>query len=194
MSWSKTAQMVLSQWNPRLNAAKCNISSGSRLFFKTKTIFREKNMLLLKFGNNNIWPLNLYYEHTKPYCIKPEGRIHQCINCKLLSRNFFFYYLENVVCFLHLLHIFKCTSDKIFSWMQTIWTLIRLFSRCKQYESWSDCSLGSSLIWVHTVCNIVYLRTRLAPVLKTIFHQCVISYTCSQSYSDGPVLKQSHQS
>ena len=26
---------------------------------------------------------------------------------------------------------------------------------------------------------------RLAPVLKTIFHQCVISYTCSQSNSDG---------
>ena len=36
---------------------------------------------------------------------------------------------------------------------------------------------------------------RLAPVLKTIFHQCVISYTCSLSYSDGSVLrKQSHQS
>ena len=35
---------------------------------------------------------------------------------------------------------------------------------------------------------------RLAPVLKTIVHQCVISYTCSQSYSDGSVLKQSHQS
>ena len=29
---------------------------------------------------------------------------------------------------------------------------------------------------------------RLAPVLKTVFHQCVISYTCSQSYSDGSVL------
>ena len=38
-------------------------------------------------------------------------------------------------------------------------------------------------------------KVRLAPVLKTIFHQCVISYTCSQSYSEGPVLrKQSHQS
>ena len=35
---------------------------------------------------------------------------------------------------------------------------------------------------------------RLAPVLKTIFHQRVISYTCSQSDSDGSVLKQSHQS
>ena len=35
---------------------------------------------------------------------------------------------------------------------------------------------------------------RLAPVLKTIFHQCVISYTGSQSYSDGPVLRQNHQS
>ena len=29
---------------------------------------------------------------------------------------------------------------------------------------------------------------RLAPVLKPIFHQCVISYTCSQSNSDGSVL------
>ena len=29
----------------------------------------------------------------------------------------------------------------------------------------------------------------LAPVLKTIFHQCFISYTCSQSYSDGSVLR-----
>ena len=28
---------------------------------------------------------------------------------------------------------------------------------------------------------------RLAPVLKTIFHQCVISYTCSLSNSDGSV-------
>ena len=26
---------------------------------------------------------------------------------------------------------------------------------------------------------------RLAPVLKTVFHQCVISYTCSQTNSDG---------
>ena len=31
--------------------------------------------------------------------------------------------------------------------------------------------------------------SRLAPVLKTIFHQCFISYTCSQSNSDGSVLK-----
>ena len=30
---------------------------------------------------------------------------------------------------------------------------------------------------------------RLAPVLKTIFHQFVISYTCSQSNSDSSVLK-----
>ena len=30
--------------------------------------------------------------------------------------------------------------------------------------------------------------TRLAPVHKTIFHQCVISHTCSQSNSDGSVL------
>ena len=30
---------------------------------------------------------------------------------------------------------------------------------------------------------------RLAPVLKTIFHQCATSYTYSQSNSDGSVLK-----
>ena len=33
---------------------------------------------------------------------------------------------------------------------------------------------------------------RLAPVLKTIFHQYVISYTCNQSNSGGS--NQSHQS
>ena len=36
-----------------------------------------------------------------------------------------------------------------------------------------------------------FLLLRLAPVLKTIFHQCVISYTCSQSNADGSVLKYS---
>ena len=32
---------------------------------------------------------------------------------------------------------------------------------------------------------------RLAPVLKTIFHQCVMPYTCSQSISDGSVTEPS---
>ena len=32
---------------------------------------------------------------------------------------------------------------------------------------------------------VLHLIPRLAPVLKTIFHQCVISYTCSQSNSYG---------
>ena len=36
---------------------------------------------------------------------------------------------------------------------------------------------------------VVTQTGRQAPVLKTIFHQCVISYTCSQSYSDGSVLR-----
>ena len=41
----------------------------------------------------------------------------------------------------------------------------------------------------HTDAKIyLSLEPRLAPVLKTIFHQCVISYTCSQSNSDGSVL------
>ena len=43
------------------------------------------------------------------------------------------------------------------------------------------------------VDKLMYIATyklmgRLAPVLKTIFHQCVISYTCSQSNSGGSVL------
>ena len=49
----------------------------------------------------------------------------------------------------------------------------------------------------YSIDSKYYMKHRLAPVLKTIFHQCVISYTCSQSYSDGSVLrslKQSHQS
>ena len=32
---------------------------------------------------------------------------------------------------------------------------------------------------------------RLTPVLATIFHQCVIPYTCSQSNSDGSVTEPS---
>ena len=35
-------------------------------------------------------------------------------------------------------------------------------------------------------CQFIWAKGRLAPVLKTIFHQCVISYTCSQSNSDEP--------
>ena len=38
-------------------------------------------------------------------------------------------------------------------------------------------------------CHSCTKAVRLAPVLKTIFHQCVISYTCSQSYSGGSVLE-----
>ena len=37
----------------------------------------------------------------------------------------------------------------------------------------------------HRKITGISLISRLAPVLKTIFHQCVISYTCSQSNSDG---------
>ena len=31
-------------------------------------------------------------------------------------------------------------------------------------------------------------KSKLAPVLKTIFHKCAISYACSQSNSGGSVL------
>ena len=50
-------------------------------------------------------------------------------------------------------------------------TFSSIFFKTSRWISWSH---------VQTV--------RLAPVLKTIFHQCVISYTCSQSNSDGSVL------
>ena len=36
--------------------------------------------------------------------------------------------------------------------------------------------------------------SRLAPVLITIFHQGVVSYTCSQSNSDGSVLRKTEPS
>ena len=39
--------------------------------------------------------------------------------------------------------------------------------------------------------TLVWEKFILAPVLKTIFHHCVISYNCSLFYSDGSVLKQS---
>ena len=41
---------------------------------------------------------------------------------------------------------------------------------------------------------LLVVCARLAPFLKTIFHQCVILFLCSQSNSDGSVLKQSDQS
>ena len=54
-------------------------------------------------------------------------------------------------------------------------------------------------ILVYLLSRVLFTGThcmlgRLAPVLKTIFHQCVLSYTCSQSNCDGSVLKQSHHS
>ena len=71
----------------------------------------------------------------------------------------------------------------------------------------TGCCIG---LYVATLCRVCmhWLKTffyiflilsrtlidRLAPVIKTIFHQCVISYSCSQTNSGGSVLKQSHQS
>ena len=46
--------------------------------------------------------------------------------------------LENVSCLLRLLHIFKCFPDEF-------------YHGSKNYEPRSDCSEGSSLIWVHIV-------------------------------------------
>ena len=41
--------------------------------------------------------------------------------------------------------------------------------------------------WGQSVLLSCLIEIRLAPVLKTIFRQCVISYTCSHSNSDGSV-------
>ena len=62
----------------------------------------------------------------------------------------------------------------------------------------TDCK-GWQKLWVFSFWNVKLLKYcmsfyRLAPVLITIFHQYVISYTRGQSYSDGSVLEQSHQS
>ena len=45
-------------------------------------------------------------------------------------------FLKKDVCFLHLLHMFKCTLDYF-------------YHESKQYEPWSDCTSRISLIWVH---------------------------------------------
>ena len=52
----------------------------------------------------------------------------------------------------------------------------------------SDAILFMPLDYVLHIDTISMELSRLAQVLKTFFHQCVISYTCSQSNSDGSVL------
>ena len=56
-----------------------------------------------------------------------------------------------------------------FSWKCLLLTFCCLYSRAlqtrfyhvsKHYELWSDCSIGSRLIWVHIVCNITYLKPK----------------------------------
>ena len=49
--------------------------------------------------------------------------------------------------------------------------------------------LRGKLYASHTKCIISTHFLRLTPVLKTIFHQCVTSYICSQSCSGGSVFK-----
>ena len=52
--------------------------------------------------------------------------------------------------------------------------------------AWNVYSCSCSLV----ISVLFWFLCSLAPVLKTIFHQCVISYTCSQSNSDGSVWLQ----
>ena len=42
---------------------------------------------------------------------------------------------------------------------------------------------------LHALVLMDSIFIRLAPVLKTIFHLYVISYTCSQSNSEGSILE-----
>ena len=52
---------------------------------------------------------------------------------------------------------------------------------------WSDPTVKMSAFTLYKL--LFSSQSRLASVLKLIFHQCVKSYTCSQSSSDGSVLK-----
>ena len=52
----------------------CDISSGSTLFAKRKTNFRERNAFLLE--KYKLRPLGIGNVPYQMYCIKPEGRVH----------------------------------------------------------------------------------------------------------------------
>ena len=52
---------------------KWGISSGSALFAKTKLIFRERNIIFLKY---NLWLLNIYNRPSWYNCIKLYGKFH----------------------------------------------------------------------------------------------------------------------
>ena len=54
------------------------------------------------------------------------------------------------------------------------------------YKRWIQ-TLESACDYRLNQVVILCIQYRLAPVLKTFFHQCVISYTCSQSNSGGSV-------
>ena len=79
--------------------------------------------------------------------------------------------------------------------VQSIFSCLAALTNPDVYLSWA--SFSSSLVDIRIYHNQwkleeVFYRshitiTRLASVLKTIFHQCVLSHTCSQSNSDGSV-------
>ena len=53
------------------------MTSGYTLFAikDIKDIQRKKHL----FGNDNLWPLDIYNGPSQVYCFKPEGKIHKCI-------------------------------------------------------------------------------------------------------------------
>ena len=71
-----------------MNAAQCDISSGSTLFVKVK-ISSDKRIQYL-FENYNLAPLDMYNAlwttwYPKFIVSKPEGRIHKYVNKGLLT-------------------------------------------------------------------------------------------------------------
>ena len=60
----------------------------------------------------------------------------------------------------------------------SVTVIIEVLIRLRGYAGWS-----AALLFTYNK------DIRLAPVLNIIFHQCVITYTCSQSNSDGSVLR-----
>ena len=57
--WKHLNRYFCKQWRPRRNDADCSILSGSALFAKKKSIFREWNTIYY-FRNYNLRPLSIY--------------------------------------------------------------------------------------------------------------------------------------
>ena len=52
---------------------------GLRCLLRQKKTILRRNTILSR--HYNPWPLKLYNEPSKVYCVKSEGRIHLCVVC-----------------------------------------------------------------------------------------------------------------